>query len=126
MKIKAMIEKHKTELLMFLAAFITFCTSLTMLGGKIAVYCTIIIAIIELLVYYIKNGLTETFLNMCVTTVKMIVDVVNGVYTVEKKEPEPEKVAVDETVKPQKTSRRKKVKVCILTEEMIREQFKSK
>ena len=126
MKIKAMIEKHKTELLMFLAAFITFCTSLTMLGGKVAVYCTIIIAIIELLVYYIKNGLTETFLNMCVTTVKMIVDVVNGVYTVEKKEPEPEKVAVDETGKPQKTSRRKKVKVCILTEEMIREQFKSK
>ena len=124
MKLKNLVTKYKTEILMVLTALISFFTTLGALGGKAAVYSTIIIALIELIIYYLKNGLTEVFLNMCVATVKMIVDVVNGVYTKEVKEPEPEKVE-DGEEEPKKASRRKKIKVCMLTEDMIREKLEN-
>ena len=86
-RLKAIMDylgNHKTQIIMILGALITLFTSLEVLGGKAAIYCTIIVAFIELVIFYIKNGLTETFLEMCVNTVMLIVNVINGTYTVDK------------------------------------------
>lgn len=81
--IKAWFTKHKSKIIVILGALISFFTSLEAFGGKAAVYCTCVVAFIELFVFYMKNGVTEAFLNMCVATIKMIVDVLNGEYTKE-------------------------------------------
>ena len=127
-RLKAIMDylgNHKTQIIMILGALITLFTSLEVLGGKAAIYCTIIVAFIELVIFYIKNGLTKTFLEMCVNTVMLIVNAINGTYTVDKTVTvEKESRDADNNVKTQK--RKKKIKVCILTEEMVRDYILTK
>ena len=111
---------HKDKIIMVLAALISFFTSLEVFGGKAAIYCTIIVAFIEILIYYIKNGLTETFLEMCVNTALLIVNTINGKYTIEKNITV-ETETKDENNNVKSSKKRKKVKICLLTEPMIRE-----
>lgn len=111
---------HKDKIIMVLAALISFFTSLEVFGGKGAIYCTIIVAFIEILIYYIKNGLTETFLEMCVNTALLIVNAINGKYTIEKNITV-ETETKDENNNVKSSKKRKKVKICLLTEPMIRE-----
>lgn len=113
------LDNHKAHILVVLGALIAFFTSLEAFGGKAAIYCTCIVAFIECLVFYLKNGVTEAFLNMCVATVKMIVDVINGEYTKEINKTVHKEV-VDENGETKTARRRKKVKVCFLDEETIR------
>ena len=123
--IKGWFTKHKSDIIVVLGALIAFFTSLEAFGGKAAVYCTCVVAFIELFVFYMKNGVTEAFLNMCVATIKMIVDVLNGEYTKEVNQTV-HKETVDEKTGEVKTARRrKKVKVCFLNEKMIRDYVKN-
>lgn len=117
-KVKDFTEKNKSKIIMIIAALISFVTSFEIFGGKAAVYCTIIVAFLELLMYYIKNGLTETFLNMCVNTVMLIVNTINGQYTIEKT------ITVEKASRDNESStkkQRKKVSVCFLTKDMVEE-----
>ena len=114
------LDAHKAHILVVLGALIAFFTSLEAFGGKAAIYCTCVVAFIECLVFYLKNGVTEAFLNMCVATVKMIVDVLNGEYTKEINKTVHKEVTDEETGEVKKQRRRKKVKVCFLSEDMIR------
>lgn len=115
------LDAHKAHILVILGALIAFFTSLEAFGGKAAVYCTCIVAFIECLVFYLKNGVTEAFLNMCVATVKMIVDVLNGEYSKYVNTTVHKETVDEKTGEVKKTRRRKKVKVCFLSEDMIRE-----
>lgn len=119
------LNSHKAQILMVLGALITLFTSLEVLGGKAAIYCTVVVAFIELVIFYIKNGLTQTFLDMCVNTVMLIVNTINGTYTVEKSVTvEKESRDANNNVKTQK--RKKKIKICILTEDMVRDYILNK
>lgn len=115
------LDEHKAHILVILGALIAFFTSLEAFGGKAAVYCTCIVAFIECLVFYLKNGVTEAFLNMCVATVKMIVDVLNGEYSKYVNTTVHKETVDEKTGEVKKTRRRKKIKVCFLSEDMIRE-----
>ena len=115
--IKAWFTKHKSKIIVILGALISFFTSLEAFGGKAAVYCTC--------VFYMKNGVTEAFLNMCVATIKMIVDVLNGEYTKEVNQTVHKEIVDEKTGEVKTTRRRKKVKVCFLNEEMIRDYVKN-
>lgn len=119
------LDAHKAHILVVLGALIAFFTSLEAFGGKAAVYCTCVVAFIELFVFYIKNGVTEAFLNMCVATIKMIVDVLNGEYTKEVNQTVHKETVDEKTGEVKTTRRRKKVKVCFLNEKMIRDYVKN-
>ncbi len=119
------LDDHKAHILVVLGALISFFTSLEAFGGKAAVYCTCIVAFIELFVFYMKNGVTEAFLNMCVATIKMIVDVLNGEYTKEVNQTVHKETVDEKTGEVKTTRRRKKVKVCFLNEKMIRDYIKN-
>jgi len=119
------LDAHKAHILVILGALIAFFTSLEAFGGKAAIYCTCVVAFIECLVFYLKNGVTEAFLNMCVATVKMVADVLNGEYTKNINTTVYKEVTDEETGEVQKKRRRKKVKVCFLNEDMIRDYIKN-
>ena len=124
-KIKEFISEHKDKIIAIMMLLVTFFSALLSMGGKVAIFSTIMIAVIELVIFYIRNGLTDDFMELCVATTKLIVDVINGEYTKTKTDPvnpEPETVvsaAKPDTNKP--APKNKKIKVCILTEEMIRD-----
>lgn len=77
-KIKNYIIQHKSQILVILGALVTFITALESFGGKAAVACTVIVSILELIVYFLKNGLTDTFVTMLVNLVKLITQIVNS------------------------------------------------
>lgn len=77
-KIKNFITKYKVQILAICAAIITLATSFMAFGGKTAIACTVVVAIVELIVYYLKNGFTETMATMMVNLVKLIVEIING------------------------------------------------
>ena len=112
------IEKNKDKIIAILALAISFLTALLSMGGKVAIFCTVMIALIELLVFYLKNGLSDHFGELCVSTVKLIVDVLNGEYT-ETKMIETGEVKMLADGSSKKTRKRKSV--CTLTEDMIRD-----
>ena len=112
-RVTGWIDIHKDKIIAILALLVSFFTALLSMGGKVAIFSTVMIAIVELAIFYLKNGLTEKFLDLCVSTVKLIVDVINGEYTKTKT------ITVDEDVKG--ASKKKRVKVCLLTEDMIRD-----
>ena len=124
-KIKEFIEEHKDKIIAIMMLLVTFFSALLSMGGKVAIFSTIMIAVIELVIFYIRNGLSDDFMELCVATTKLIVDVINGEYTKTKTVPvTPEPETVVSAAKPDKDKpapKNKKIKVCILTEEMIRD-----
>lgn len=77
-KIKQFIIKYKVQILAICAAIITLATSFAAFGGKVAIACTVIIAIVELIVYYLKNGFTDVMATMLVNLFKLIIDIINN------------------------------------------------
>lgn len=122
-KVKGYINDNKDKILAILMLLITFFSALLSMGGKLAIFSTIMIAVIEVIIFYLKNGLTDKFFELCVAMVKLIVDVINGEYT------ETKMVAAseEEILNAPKDSdskgapKKKRVRICILTEDMIRD-----
>ncbi len=77
-KIKQFIIKYKVQILAVCAAIITLATSFMAFGGKVAIACTVIISIVELIIYYLKNGFTDVMATMLVNLIKLIVEIINN------------------------------------------------
>ena len=122
-KVKGYINANKDKILAILMLLITFFSALLSVGGKLAIFSTIMIAVIEVIIFYLKNGLTDKFFELCVSTVKLIVDVINGEYTETKivAASDEEILNAPKDSDSKGTPKKKRVRICILTEDMIRD-----
>ena len=112
--IKEWVNTHKDKLIAILTLLVSFFTALIALGKEVAIFAVVMIAIIQIIIFYLKEGLTDRFFDLCVSTTKLIVDVINGEYT------KTQTVEVAGASNDASTPKKKRVKRCILTEEMIR------
>ena len=63
-KIKTFLQKYKNELLIALGAVTAIATSIATMDEKSAVFSSIVIAIVAVLVEVLKNGVTENALTL--------------------------------------------------------------
>jgi len=117
-KIKEWVSTHKETIITILTLLISFFTALLAMGKEVAIFATVMVAIIQVIIYFLKEGLNDKFFELSVATIKLIVDVINGTYT------ETHMVEIAGSAKDGAKPKKKKVVKCILTEDMIREILK--
>ena len=76
-KVKEFIKKYKAELLIALGAISTIVASITTMDGVNATICSIVIAIIAVLIGVLKNGFEESTITLIANAIKIIIDSVN-------------------------------------------------
>lgn len=73
-KIKAFVQKYKNELLIALGAVTAIATSIATMDEKSAVFSSIVIAIVAVLVEVLKNGVTENALTLLSKAILIIIE----------------------------------------------------
>lgn len=76
-KVKEFIKKYKAELLIALGAISTIVASITTMDGVNATICSIVIAIVAVLIGVLKNGFEESTITLIANAIKIIIDSVN-------------------------------------------------
>lgn len=76
-KVKEFIKKYKVELLIALGAISTIVASIATMDGVNATICSIVIAIIAVLIGVLKNGFEESTITLIANAIKIIIDSVN-------------------------------------------------
>lgn len=87
-KVKDFIVKYKAEILIALSAVTSIIASISTMEGVDAVACSISIAFIAVLVEVLKNGFSETAINLLASAIKLVIDYINGKDKVEDKDVE--------------------------------------
>ena len=73
-KIKTFLQKYKNELLIALGAVTAIATSIATMDEKSAVFSSIVIAIVAVLVEVLKNGVTENALTLLSKAILIIIE----------------------------------------------------
>lgn len=73
-KIKTFVQKYKNELLIALGAVTAIATSVATMDANTAVFSSIVIAIVAVLVEVLKNGVTENALTLLSKTILIIIE----------------------------------------------------
>ena len=73
-KVKEFIKKYKAELLIALGAISTIVASITTMDGVNATICSIVIAIVAVLIGVLKNGFEESTITLIANAIKIIID----------------------------------------------------
>ena len=110
---KKIITDHKDKIIAILVLLVSFFASLISMGGKIAIFATVMVALTEVVIFYLKEGITEQFINLSVKTILLIADIVNGKYTTEQIVPSSKHFQGNMVIE--------KINVTTLTEEDVRE-----
>lgn len=76
-RVKEFIKKHKAELLIALGAISTIVASIATMDGVNATICSIVIAIVAVLIGVLKNGLEESTITLIANAIKIIIDSIN-------------------------------------------------
>lgn len=76
-KVKEFIKKYKAELLIALGAISTIVASITTMNGVNATICSIVIAIVAVLIGVLKNGFEESTITLIANAIKIIIDSIN-------------------------------------------------
>lgn len=76
-KVKEFIKKYKAELLIALGAISTIVASITTMDGVNATICSIVIAIVAVLIGVLKNGFEESTITLIANAIKIIIDSIN-------------------------------------------------
>lgn len=76
-KVKEFIKKYKAELLIALGAISTIVASIATMDGVNATICSIVIAIVAVLIGVLKNGFEESTITLIANAIKIIIDSVN-------------------------------------------------
>lgn len=76
-KVKEFIKKYKAELLIALGAISTIVASIATMDGVNATICSIVIAIVAVLIGVLKNGLEESTITLIANAIKIIIDSIN-------------------------------------------------
>ena len=73
-KIKAFVQKYKNELLIALGAVSAIATSIATMDSNAAVFSSIIIAIVAVLVEILQHGLSESAITLLSKAILIIID----------------------------------------------------
>ena len=73
-KIKAFVQKYKNELLIALGAITAIATSVATMDANSAVFSSIVIAVVAVLVEVLKNGVTENALTLLSKAILIIIE----------------------------------------------------
>ena len=73
-KVKEFIKKYKAELLIALGAISTIVASIATMDGVNATICSIVIAIVAVLIGVLKNGFEESTITLIANAIKIIID----------------------------------------------------
>ena len=73
-KIKAFVQKYKNELLIALGAVSAIATSIATMDANAAVFSSIIIAIVAVLVEILQHGLSESAITLLSKAILIIID----------------------------------------------------
>lgn len=73
-KIKTFVQKYKNELLIALGAVSAIATSVATMDANSAVFSSIVIAIVAVLVEVLKNGVTENALTLLSKAILIIIE----------------------------------------------------
>lgn len=73
-KVKEFIKKYKAELLIALGAISTIVASIATMDGINATICSIVIAIVAVLIGVLKNGFEESTITLIANAIKIIID----------------------------------------------------
>ena len=73
-KVKEFIKKYKAELLIAFGAISTIVASITTMDGVNATICSIVIAIVAVLIGVLKNGAEESTITLIANAIKIIID----------------------------------------------------
>ena len=73
-KIKTFVQKYKNELLIALGAVTAIATSVSTMDANSAVFSSIVIAIVAVLVEVLKNGVTENALTLLSKAILIIIE----------------------------------------------------
>lgn len=84
--IKTFTKKYKNELLIFLGAISAIATSLATMDTNSAVFSSIVIAIVAVLVEVLQHGLTENALTLLSRAILIIIEEIKNVDADEKDE----------------------------------------
>lgn len=76
-KVKEFIKKYKAELLIALGAISTIVASIATMDGVNATICSIVIAIVAVLIGVLKNGFEESTITLIANAIKIIIDSIN-------------------------------------------------
>lgn len=76
-KVKEFIKKYKAELLIALGAISTIVASIATMNGVNATICSIVIAIVAVLIGVLKNGFEESTITLIANAIKIIIDSIN-------------------------------------------------
>lgn len=76
-RVKEFIKKYKAELLIALGAISTIVASIATMDGVNATICSIVIAIVAVLIGVLKNGLEESTITLIANAIKIIIDSIN-------------------------------------------------
>lgn len=82
-KIKLFISKYKNELLIVLGAITAIATSVATMDGNSAVFSSIVIAIVAVLVEVLQHGLTENALTLLSKAILIIIEEIKKIDTKE-------------------------------------------
>ena len=76
-KVKEFTKKYKAELLIALGAISTIVASIATMDGVNATICSIVIAIVAVLIGVLKNGFEESTITLIANAIKIIIDNIN-------------------------------------------------
>ena len=76
-KVKEFIKKYKAELLIALGTISTIVASIATMDVVNATICSIVVAIVAVLIGVLKNGFEESTITLIANAIKIIIDSIN-------------------------------------------------
>jgi len=73
-KIKTFIKKYKSEILIALGALVSIIASISTMSGVNAGICSLVIAVLAVIISILKNGLTDATITLIANAIKIIIE----------------------------------------------------